>query len=269
MDNKLSDSRRGTLIPDAESEKVPEDEDLSDHEEAPPTSSLETEDSDFFPSVALAGLLFLVFLLVIPVLFPPHHSLKNHSISINGTLVQLPPLLASQPQPTQWALHKIFRITNAEGFTVITVAEDDALHTIVCFSSYLLSLLSQKSSASNVTKSLQYSKPRDFSWKSSRTEKTKGFYISVITQKSGQAPYGLILGPEVFTGGIRKQWEMILTASQMDNRMSLYREASEISTEVLQNLLRKGQLEQWELWVNQFPILQIAADPYLESGFVC
>ncbi|XP_031747431.1 uncharacterized protein LOC100485511 [Xenopus tropicalis] len=262
----MAHSRQSIGIPAPDPDKAPANEDQAGN---PQTRTMAADRSDFFPSVSLAGVLLIVFLLVIPVLFPSVHPLGSHSIPVNGTFVQLHPLLTSQPLSTRWALQKIFRGIRIEGITVIAVAQDDAVQTLVCFSSYLISLLSHKSTTDNVTKSLRHT---DLQARNSAGTQ-EGFYVSVITQEKGQSPYGVILGPGTSKAGGGLQWEMSLTLKQMDNEQTMLKEALFLAGELLQILQKTGQVPQTfgktEFWGKKFPVLRITGNPYLESGYVC
>ncbi|OCT65266.1 hypothetical protein XELAEV_18041505mg [Xenopus laevis] len=257
----MAHSRQSICIPATDPYKVPADEN---------PQTMVAERSDFFPSVSLAGVLLIVFLLLIPVLFPSVHPLGSHSILINGTFVHLHPLLTSQPLSTRRELQKIFRGIRVEGVTVIAIAQEDAFQTLVCFSSFMISLLSHKSTTDNVTKRLQHIDSGLQARNGARTP--EGFYISVITQEKRQAPFGTILGPRSPISGEGPQWEMTLTLTQMDNKEMMHKEASFLARELLQ-ILPTGQVplvfEKAKLWGKSLPVLQITANPYLESGFVC
>ncbi|OCT67002.1 uncharacterized protein LOC108698173 [Xenopus laevis] len=266
LEELMAHSRQSICIPAPDPYKVPADEDQPGN----PQMML-AEQSDFLPSVSLAGVLLIVFLLLIPVLFPSVHPLGSHSIPLNGTFVQLHPLLTSQPLSTRWTLQKIFRGFRVEGVTVIAIAQEDAVQTLVCFSSYLISLLSHKNTTEHVTKRVRHTNSELQAMNGTRTP--DGFYVSVISQKKQQTPHGIILGPRSPKTGGGPQWKITLTLTQMDNKQIMHEETSLLARELLQILQTKGQVpqafERSELWGKPLPVLWITANPYLESGYVC
>ncbi|KAM4662047.1 uncharacterized protein O3C94_010696 [Discoglossus pictus] len=231
----------------------------------------QSERSDFWPSVSLAAVLSLIFILVVNILLSaggvpiiPHGS---HARSSNGTPVSFPILLSSQPPSTWQALRKSLQMTGEEeNPTVIAVAPNNAIQTLICFSSSLMSLLSRNDQV--LTKTLLHDESLKISEHLSKIS-----FISVITQKKGQAPYGIILGPEDPLTGGGHLWKMALTFPELENERTTLNEASAIAVEILQALSNSGYSPK-TYNINgatgqSVPVLEITADPYLESGFVC
>ncbi|XP_053329650.1 uncharacterized protein LOC128503553 [Spea bombifrons] len=240
-----------------------------------PRSRKVPEESDLCPSVSLAALLVLIFILVVFVLLPAGAGrTKAMPLGhIGGRLVRLHPLFLSQSLATRWALESSLRPDRDGLITVAAVAKNDATQTLICFCSNVISLLSRQSETRNATKRLRDYKPENFSWVDGITRSSGSHRVAVVTQRVGQAPYGIILGQESDTTGGRHFWELTLSVPSVKNEGILHGEGSDVASKLLRHLhatrwnpktFKEGLLPE-----DGLRVLQIIGDPYLENGFVC
>ncbi|XP_053551701.1 uncharacterized protein LOC128642867 [Bombina bombina] len=274
----MAHSRQCTAIPSHNPNKVLTIQEQTYYHD---TAASVWEDSDFWPSVSLAGLLSLIFVLVAHVLVlaggAPLIPFTGHGPSINSSHIHFQTLLPSQPAATWRALGMSLQLSELVEqtpiTTVIAVAKEDASRTLICFSSSLMSLLTQQHQAQNLTKKLLHDETLKISISSSIARSSTAFYIMVVTQRNEQLPYGLILGPQHSVNRDEPLWKMTLSFPEIKNIVSMDREASAIATEILQNLYKSERIPQTYIKKgtagHSIPVLLIQADPYLENGFVC
>ncbi|KAM8934322.1 uncharacterized protein RCH25_004776 [Pelodytes ibericus] len=259
-----------TCEPDPEKDPRVREQPISS--EPPSLTPKDPRGSDFFPSVSLAALLGIVFVLVVSVMFSESGGASPLG-RVRGRLVHLHPLFTSQTSATRWALENSLQPNRDGGVTVIAVSDNHAAQTLRCFSRNLISSLSHPSQAHNVTQRLREYKPNMSSWIRRTARSTRAFYVTVVDQRKGQAPFGVILGPEDNLVEGRHLWEMTLTVPNVENVENQDNGASGLAKEVLNLLYTTGRIpetfDRGRFGEEHLPVIHILGDPYLESGFVC
>ncbi|XP_018419219.1 PREDICTED: uncharacterized protein LOC108792843 isoform X2 [Nanorana parkeri] len=236
-----------------------------------PEDARRTQDSDFFPSISLAVVLLLIFISVLPVLFQPNKgyiTIKKLS-DVNGRAVQFHPLLYGQPLSTQLMVGRLIK-NGDKGMTVLAVAED-AFQTLKCFSINLMAVLSNQ--AQPFIKQVGEHKPSEATWSHHITRIPKVFSVAVITWTKGHIPHGVIVGPPSQVTGNFHLMEIKPQTSPAGEQLTVLRESLSIAIELLHHLHQlkpiSNTFEVRNSTRQQFGVIKIKGDPYLESGLVC
>ncbi|KAM4021068.1 uncharacterized protein ACNLHF_001219 isoform 2-T2 [Anomaloglossus baeobatrachus] len=227
--------------------------------EPSPSRALTPEDSDFFPSISLAAALLLIFISVLPLLsqtgtaFVPLRKLGNFS----RKEAHFHPLLYIQPRSTQLTLETLAK-SQEETITVLAVAKEDAVKTLVCFSKNVVALLSRQSQGYLVIR--QVTKVQTL-----RDIMTSGvFSVSVITRRKEHLPHCTIRKP-VSLGNVH-QTEIM----PQEEKVTMQTESTIIAKELLELVYKTGQVpETFEVKGDHVKVIHVLGDPYLESGIVC
>ncbi|XP_063287756.1 uncharacterized protein LOC134572616 [Pelobates fuscus] len=265
-------NHQGISIHEPDPDKDPWTRDQPGSPETTPTRVQIATDSDFYPSVSLAALLSLIFILVV-CLMSSGSGINGRAISlgrIGEKMVRLHPLLSCQTLATRRSLDNSLKPNRDGVTTIIAVTNSNAVQTLICFTSNLISLLS--SQANNVTKRLQdYSSPVLSGIINNSPSRV--FHVAVVTIRTGQAPFGIILGPEDYLFGGTHLWKMTLNVPKGENERGLQNNISDLAVDVLKFLYKTKHIpevfEKSGYTEKCLPVLHITGDPYLESGFVC
>lgn len=237
------------------------------HSGPTPEDPRSAENSDFFPSVSLAVVLFLIFISVLSVLFQRNtgYIAINKLSDVNGRAVQFHPLLYRQPLLTQLMVGRLIKNWD-EGTTVLAAAED-ATQTLECFSINIMAILSNQV----FIKQVGEHKPPEAIWNHHFTRIPKAFSVAVITRTKGGIPHGVILGPSSLVTGNFYVMEIKLQAS--GEQSTVLEDSLDIAIELLHHLyISKPIPDTFEVRNStrqQLGVIKIKGDPYLESGLVC
>ncbi|XP_053863808.1 uncharacterized protein LOC128825373 [Malaclemys terrapin pileata] len=270
--NQVEMESRERQVPSASSEPV----------------SLRPEDSDFLPSVRLAGILCLVFILVSLFLVygNPGQVPFNHcrALSSNGVCsldYKLSPfrlLFPSQPETTWRALQRSVSdlrwADHPEGFGVslVAVGLGEVRNTLFCLSKWTLSLLAtgQGLPHSVRVQILDY-KSTQLPWGG---YPEAGTYLSIIYEREKFAPYGMTVAIQRSFDGSPFATEttlaLLMNSTVQAGENSLHNLTSSIVSDILNSIYRTGRVPN-KLWATarSLPVLVIRPEPYLEGGFIC
>lgn len=234
-----------------------------------PEDAWRAEGSDFLPSVSLAVVLILIFISVLPVLLQPNTgyiTLRKLS-DVNGRAVQFHPLLYTQPLSTQMMVRRLIK-NGDEGWMVVAVAED-APRTLECFSTNVMAILSNQ--LQPFVKQVRDHKPSEAF--DHITKAAQVFSVAVITGTKGQIPHGVILGPLSLVTGNLHLVEIKLQGSPTNEHSTALMESLSIAGGLLHHLYKPKPIPDTFKIKNstrqQFEVIEIKGDPYLESGCVC
>ncbi|XP_075042231.1 uncharacterized protein LOC142101738 [Mixophyes fleayi] len=237
------------------------------HSHTSPTVTLKPEASDFFPSVSLAVVLILVFISVLPMLFQSGTGYDPVSTlaGVKGKAAHFHPLLYGQPLSTQRTLESLHKNVD-EDVTVLAVAKEDASQTLVCFSTNVFSLLAKQDQDQSVSQQVWEFRPSAATWNTSAGRRSQFFSVAVITQRRGQHPHCVILGPPNPVTGNVTLMEISLYSSPLERKVS-----SIIADKLLQHLYKTGLVpETFEVRESKRQhLIHIEGDPYIERGIVC
>nr|XP_023961913.2 uncharacterized protein LOC112059672 [Chrysemys picta bellii] len=270
--NQVEMESRERQVPSASSEPV----------------SLRPEDSDFLPSVRLAGILCFVFILVSLFLVygNPGQVPFNHcrALSSNGVCsldYKLSPfrlLFPSQPETTWRALQRSVSdlrwADHPEGFGVslVAVGLGEVRNTLFCLSKWTLSLLAtgQGLPHSVRVQILDY-KSTQLPWGG---YPEAGTYLSIIYEREKFAPYGMTVAIQRSFDGSPFATEttlaLLMNSTVQAGENSLHNLTSSIVSDILNSIYRTGRVPN-KLWATarSLPVLVIRPEPYLEGGFIC
>ncbi|XP_040180102.1 uncharacterized protein LOC120913867 isoform X1 [Rana temporaria] len=236
-----------------------------------PTSEdvMRAENSDFFPSVSLAVVLFLIFISVLSVLFQRNTgyiTIKKLS-DVNGRAVQFHPLLYRQPLLTQLMVGRL--VKNWDEGTIVLAAAEDATQTLECFSINIMAILSNQ--IQPFIKQVGEHKPPEAIRNHHFARIPKAFSVAVITRTKGNIFHGVILGPPSLVTGNLYVMEIKLQAS--GEQSTVLEEPLDIAIELLHHLYKSKPIpdtfEVRNSTRQQLGVIKIKGDPYLESGLVC
>ncbi|XP_044124536.1 uncharacterized protein LOC122919528 [Bufo gargarizans] len=253
-------------VSNTESEKLLQVQDQEGCPDPSPSTALIPKDSDFFPSVALAAALLLIFVSVLPLLsqsgtaFVPFQKLGNFS----RKEANFHPLLYIQPRSTQLTLEALAK-NHEENITVLAVAKEQATLTLLCFSKNVFSLLSKQSQGLSVIRQVMEDMRNNSNARSSEV-----FSVSVVTQRRGHGPHCTVLRPpSPVTGNVH----LTEISSPQEKEVTEQRESFTIARELLELMYKTGLVpETFEVKGtsrHHVKVMHVLGDPYLESGIVC
>ncbi|XP_068105322.1 uncharacterized protein [Hyperolius riggenbachi] len=262
---RMAQSRHGLPSQEAGSEKSLGP---ADHPKVPQSRTWMAEDSDFFPSVALAVVLFLVFISVLPVLFQPNKAylpLLRQMSTVKERTLQFHPFLYGQPLSTQQAVERLHKDVEA-GAVVVAVAGEDAHRTLECFSINVMALLSShQGQVWSFIKRVGEHKHPEATWNKNSTQLPKTYSVAVITLTKGHISQGIILGPP---GTLR-----LMEVNFPRSPPSELNELLSLASNFLHQLHKTGHISETYKATTprrrRLAVIRITADPHLESGMVC
>ncbi|CAM4647093.1 unnamed protein product [Lepidochelys olivacea] len=255
---------------------------------SPEPVSLRPEDSDFLPSVRLAGILCLVFILVSLFLIygntgrvPFNHCRALRSSGVCSLDYKLSPfrlLFPNQPETTWRALQRSVSglrwADHPEGFGVslVAVGLGDVRNTLFCLSKWTLSLLATgQGLPPSVRVQILDSKSTQLPWGGYPETRT---YLSIIYEREKFAPYGMtVVIQRSFDGSpfaTETTFALLTNSTDQAGENSLHNLTFSLASDILSSISRTGRVPD-KLWATarSLPVLVMRPEPYLEGGFIC
>ncbi|XP_019366301.1 PREDICTED: uncharacterized protein LOC109293009 [Gavialis gangeticus] len=256
---------------------------------SPARASPRPEDSDFLPSVALAGVLCLVFICVSPLLVRgndgrvPFHDCSalnsGRACSPTRKLRAFRLLFPSQPEATWRALQRSLGgrrwPDRAEGVRVslVAVGLGEARNTLLCLlKRVLLSLGTER--GSSLAARVQVPEDRSAYLPCGVRSERGARSVSIVYERAKLPPYSVTVTAQCSLDGSPLVTETTVqfwrNGTDQAGEDRLRSSTSRLAAEVLRSLCRSGRApDESRAAARSLPVLFVKPEQYLEGGFVC